>query len=87
MRWEMGHRRARDAKDILGNFAQELAGGADDGFGKLRPDFGHVDPDTAAEKLDALLHKLPPKPASFSGLGVSGSPGKAGGSGGAWGGA
>jgi len=74
-----GTPQGQDAKDILGHFAQQLAGNADDGFGKLRPEFGHVDPDTAAEKLDALLQKLPAKPTSFSSLRVSGSPGNAGG--------
>ena len=70
-----------DAKDILGNFAQQLAGDADDGFGKVPSDFGHVDPDKAAEKLDALLENLPPRPANFSSLKASGSPGRGGGRG------
>src|ERR1041385_2480293 len=72
----------QEAKDILGNFAQQLAGDADDGFGKVPSDFGHVDPNKAAEKLDTLLQKLPPRPATFSGLRVSSSPGKSGGGGG-----
>lgn len=71
----------QDAKDILGNFAQQLAGDAHDGFGKVPSDFGHIDPDKAAEKLDALLQKLPPRPTTFSGLRVSSSPGRGGGSG------
>lgn len=77
-----GTPQGQDAKDILGNFAQQLADDADDGFGKVPSDFGHVDPDKAADKLDALLQKLPPRPATFSGLRVSGSPGRAGGGGG-----
>lgn len=71
----------QEAKDILGNFAQQLAGDADDGFGKVPSGFGHVDPDKAAEKLDALLQKLPPRPTTFSGLRVSSSPGRGGGGG------
>ena len=77
-----GTPQGQDAKDILGNFAQQLAGEADDGFGQMPSDFGHVDPDKATEKLDALLQKLPPRPATFSSLRVSGSPGRAGGGGG-----
>jgi hypothetical protein len=77
-----GTPQGQDAKDILGNFAQQLAGEADDGFGQMPSDFGHVDPDKATEKLDALLQKLPPRPATFSGLRVSGGPGRAGGGGG-----
>ena len=76
-----GTPQGQDAKDILGNFAQQLAGDADDGFGKVPSNFGHVDPDKAAEKLDALLQKLPPRPATFSGLRVSSSPGRGGGGG------
>ena len=71
----------QDAKDILGNFAQQLAGDANDGFGKVPSDFGHLDPDKAAEKLDVLLQKLPPRPTTFSGLRVSSSPGRGGGGG------
>ena len=84
-----GTPQGQDAKDILGDFAQQLAGDADDGFGKVPSDFGHLDPDKAAEKLDALLQKLPPRPATFSRLRVSSSPGGGGGggSGGAGGGA
>lgn len=77
-----GTPQGQDAKDILGNFAQQLADDVDDGFGKVPSDFGHIDPDKAADKLDALLQKLPPRPATFSGLRVSGSPGRAGGGGG-----
>ncbi len=81
-----GPPQGQDAKDIIGNFAQQLAGDADDGFGKVPSDFGHVDPDKAAEKLDALLQKLPPRPATFSSLRLSGSPGRSGGGGGGSGG-
>jgi len=77
-----GTPQGQDAKDILGNFAQQLAGDAEDGFGKVPSNFGHVDPDKAAEKLDALLQKLPPKSATFSGLRVNSSPRRDGGSGG-----
>jgi hypothetical protein len=81
-----GTPQGQDAQNILGNFAQQLAGDADDGFGNLRSDFGHLDPDKATEKLDALLQKLPPRPASFSGLRVGGGPGRGGGAGGSGGG-
>lgn len=72
----------QEAKDILGNFAQQLAGDSDDGFGKVPSGFGHVDPDKAVEKLDALLQKLPLRPTTFPGLRISSSPGSGGGSGG-----
>lgn len=49
-------------------FAQQLADEADDGFGKVRSDFGHIAPDKAADKWDALLQKLPPRPAMFTGV-------------------
>jgi hypothetical protein len=73
----------QDAKDIIGDFVQQLAGDADDGFGKVPSDFGHVEPDKATEKLDALLQKLPPRPATFSvSGGRSGTLGMGGGGGG-----
>lgn len=77
-----GTPQGEDAKNILGDFAQQLAGDVDDGFGKVPSDFGHVDPEKAAEKLDALLQQLPPRPATSSGLRVSSSPGRGGGPGG-----
>jgi hypothetical protein len=61
-----GKPEGQDAKDIIGDFVQQLAGDADDGFGNVPSDFGHVEPDKAAEKLDALLKKLPPRPATIS---------------------
>jgi len=76
----------QEAQNILGNFALDLAGDAVDGFGNLRSDFGHIDPDEATEKLDALLHKLPPRPASFSDLRVGGGAGRGGGGGSSGGG-
>lgn len=76
-----GAPQGQDAQDILGNFAQQLAGNADDGFGKLRSDFGHLDLEQATEKLDALLENLPPRPASFAGLRVGGSSRRSGGGG------
>jgi chaperonin cofactor prefoldin len=82
-----GTPQGQDAKDILGKFTQQLAGDVDDGFGKVPSDFGHVDPDKATKKLDALLQNLPPKLATFSGLRVSGSPGRGGGGSGVGGGA
>jgi chaperonin cofactor prefoldin len=79
-----GKPEGQDAKDIIGDFVQQLAGDADDGFGKVPSDFGHVKPDKATEKLDAILHKLPLRPATFSvPRGRSGALGKGGGGGGA----
>jgi hypothetical protein len=78
-----GKPKGQDAKDIIGDFVQQLAGDADDGFGKVPSDFGHVEPDEATEKLDALLQKLPPRPATFSGsAGRTGTLGRGGGGGG-----
>lgn len=82
-----GTPQGQDAKDILGNFTKQLAGDVDDGFGKVPSHFGHIDPDKATEKLDALLQNLPPRPATFSGLTVSRSPGRGGGGGSGGGGA
>lgn len=76
-----GMPQGQDAKDILANFAQQLVGDAADGFGKVPSDFGHVAPEKADEKLDALLQKLPPKPATFSGLRITSGPGRGGGGG------
>lgn len=81
-----GTPQGEDAQKILGSFAQQLAGAADDGFGNLRPDFGHLDPDKATEKLDALLQGLPPRPASFSGLRGGDGRARGGGAGGRGGG-
>jgi chaperonin cofactor prefoldin len=78
-----GKPEGQKAKDIIGDFAQQLAGNADDGFGKVPSDFGHVEPDQATEKLDALLQKLPLRPATFTRSGGrSGTLGKGGGGGG-----
>lgn len=73
-----GTPQGQEAKEILGNFARQLAGDPDDGFGEMPSDFSHIDPEKAAEKLDALLEKLPPRPATFTVSRVSGSPGKRG---------
>src|SRR4051812_37000965 len=64
-----GKPEGQDAKNIVGDFVQQLAGDADDGFGKVPSAFGHVEPDKATEKLDALLQKLPLRPTTFSGSG------------------
>jgi chaperonin cofactor prefoldin len=74
---------SQKAKEILGDFVQQLAGDKDDGFGNVPSDFGHLDPDKASEKLDALLQQLPPRPAAFKSSGTSSpSLGRGGGDGG-----
>ena len=73
----------QDAKGIVGDFIQQLVGDALDGFGKVPSDFGHAEPNKATEKLDALLQKLPPRPATFSvSAGRFSTLGKGGGGGG-----
>ena len=55
-----------DAKNIVGDFAQQLAGDADDGFGAVPPSFGHLGLEKATENLEALLQKLPTRPATIT---------------------
>lgn len=81
-----GKPEGQDAKDIIGDFVQQLAGDADDGFGNVPSDFGHTNLDTATQKLDALLQKLPPRPATFSAVTRPGSLGRGAGGGGGGGG-
>lgn len=80
-----GDPQGQDAKGIIGNFAQQLAGDADDGFGNVPSDFGQIAPDEAAQKLDALLQKLPVRPGKA--IGSGGSSGNLGRGGGTSGGA
>jgi hypothetical protein len=64
---------AQEAKDLVGNFVQQLAIDADDGFGRVPLGFGSAQPDQATEKLDALLQKLPLRVASSDTGGRAGS--------------
>lgn len=61
-----GEAEGERAKDIISDFVQQLAGDKEDGFGDVPSDFGQLDPDGAAEKLDTLLQGLPPKPTTFT---------------------
>jgi len=69
----------QEAKDLVGNFVQQLATDPDDGFGKVPSGFGNAQPDQAAEKLDALLKKLPLRVPSSDTGGRAGSANKGGG--------
>jgi len=61
-----GAQEGEDAKNIVGDFARQLAGDADDGFGPVPPSFGHIGLDKATEKLEVLLQKLPARTATFT---------------------
>jgi hypothetical protein len=73
------------AKGLVGDFVQQLAGEGEEGFGEVPADFGHLSPEQAKDKLDALLAKLPvqqPRAAGGRSTIPSGGDSKGGGAGG-----
>jgi hypothetical protein len=78
-----GTPKGEEAKDLVGGFAQQLAGNPDDGFGNVPSGFGQATLPAATATLNTLLGNLPPRLATFSGSGGrSYAPGRAGGGGG-----
>jgi hypothetical protein len=78
-----GTPQGEEAKDLVGSFAQQLAGNSDDGFGNVPSGFGQATLQGATATLNTLLGNLPPRPATPSGSrGRSYAPGRGGGGGG-----
>jgi hypothetical protein len=49
----------QDAHDLVSDFVQQLCNEPDEGFGDVPPDFGHLTPDQAEEKLAPLVAQFP----------------------------
>lgn len=53
-----------EAKQLIGDFANQLCAEPVDGFGELAVGFGHISPDQAAANLHAVISHLPARVAS-----------------------